>query len=56
MELAVRLKYIGPEELRPIQSLCVILGKQLYHLRNALLKRLRQVPGPRSLAPGPQTF
>lgn len=54
MELAVRLRYIGPEELQPIQAQCVVLGKQLYHLRDALLKRLRQVAGPRSLAPGPQ--
>jgi four helix bundle protein len=56
MELAVRLRYIGPDQLQPIQSQCVVLGKQLYHLRDALLKRLRQIPGPRPLAPGPKSL
>jgi four helix bundle protein len=40
LEVAVRLRYVDREQLQAIQAECVILGKQLYHLRDALLKRL----------------
>jgi len=55
LELAARFKFASSEELQPIQAECGILSKQLYHLRDALEKRLRRIPGPQSLAPGPQT-
>ncbi len=40
LELAARLQYADLERLKPIQAECVILGKQLYHLRDAVQKRL----------------
>ena len=39
LELAVRLKFSGPAELQPVLDECVILGRQLYKLRDALLRR-----------------
>jgi four helix bundle protein len=44
LELAGRLNYIGAKELQPVQEQCVYLGRQLYQLRDALLKRLRPTP------------
>ncbi len=40
LELAARLHYVAAEQVQSIQVECVILGKQLYHLRDALQKRL----------------
>jgi four helix bundle protein len=39
LELAVRLKFAGPDELQPVLDECVVLEKQLYKLRDALLRR-----------------
>jgi four helix bundle protein len=39
LELAARLKFVGEAELQPLLNECVILGKQLYKLRDALLRR-----------------
>lgn len=44
LELAARLKYIAEEELGPIQEQCIYLGRQLYQLRDALLKRVGPTP------------
>ena len=41
LEIAVRLKYFARDEFDRILVLVVALGKQLYSLRNALLKRLK---------------
>ncbi len=40
LEVAARLQYVAAGQVQPIQAECVILGKQLYHLRDALQKRL----------------
>jgi four helix bundle protein len=48
LELAARLNYIGTEQLRPLEEQCVILGKQLNQLHDALAK----APGP-ALTPNP---
>jgi four helix bundle protein len=40
LELASRLGYTGEAELKPALDTCVVLGKQLYRLRDALRKRL----------------
>jgi four helix bundle protein len=39
LEIAVRLGYIAPEKLIPVVDQAVVLGKQLYALRNALARR-----------------
>jgi four helix bundle protein len=39
LEIASRLGYIGPSDLRPILEQSAILGKQLHALRDALLNR-----------------
>lgn len=41
LEIAVRLKYLPTTEFGPILERVVSLGKQLYALRNALLRRLK---------------
>jgi four helix bundle protein len=41
LELAARLKYVDDEQMGPVQEQCVYLGRQLYQLRGALMKRLR---------------
>jgi len=41
LEIAVRLKYLPTIEFGPILERVVSLGKQLYALRNALLRRLK---------------
>jgi collagenase-like PrtC family protease len=38
MEIAARLKYISTEQLTEMLALAASLGKQLYALRNALVK------------------
>jgi four helix bundle protein len=50
LELAARLGYVADEKLRPVQTECLILGKQLHQLRDALVKRLRSaaLPNPQS--------
>src|SRR5437588_8203464 len=40
-EIAIRLSYVSLEEARSIAEHAESLGKQLYALRNALLKRVR---------------
>ena len=40
LELASRLGYAQPSDLEPVFQECVVLGKQLYKLRDALQKRL----------------
>src|SRR5207244_1516772 len=44
LELAARLRYVTEQELQPVQEQCVYLGRQLHHLRDALLKRLSPTP------------
>ena len=44
LEIAARLKYIQPEQLRPILDHTVSLGRQLYALRNALLRKVQGSP------------
>jgi len=39
LEVAGRLQYVDIAELAPILDQCVVLGKQLYKLRDALMKR-----------------
>ena len=39
LEVAVRLGYVVPERIEHVMREAVVLGKQLYALRNALLKR-----------------
>src|SRR4051794_9344981 len=39
LELAARLKYLAASELKSFLDECVILGKQLYRLRDALARR-----------------
>lgn len=41
LEIGVRLKYLSTNELGPILERVVSLGRQLYALRNALLRRLK---------------
>lgn len=55
LELALRLSYARAEDLAPVLEECVILSKQLRHLRDSLGKRTRpnEVPNPQSLIPNP---
>lgn len=39
LEVAIRLGYIAPAIVEPVLREAIVLGKQLYALRNALLKR-----------------
>ena len=39
LEIAVRLKHCSPEQFNQIMELSVSLSKQLYALRNALMKK-----------------
>jgi four helix bundle protein len=39
LEIACRLAYLRPEQLTPVLGESAILGKQLFALRNALVKR-----------------
>ena len=41
LEIAIRLRYVSLQEARSIAEHAESLGKQLYALRNALLKRAR---------------
>jgi len=41
LEIAIRLRYVSLQEARSIAEHAESLGKQLYALRNALLKRSR---------------
>jgi four helix bundle protein len=63
LEIAVRLKYCTSKQLDPILQQTASLGRQLYALRNALIKKnlaldsrppaplKKPTPGPRPLAP-----
>ena len=42
LEIAARLKYLLPEQLEKILQRVTSLGKQLYALRNALIKGLKE--------------
>jgi four helix bundle protein len=42
LEIAARLKYLPPEQLEQVLQRVVSLGKQLYALRNALIKGLKE--------------
>jgi four helix bundle protein len=42
LEIAARLKYLLPEQLEQVLQRIVSLGKQLYALRNALIKGLKE--------------
>lgn len=55
IELAGGLGYGGADVLKPIQSQCLILGRQLHQLRDALLRRLRApaLPNPQPPIPNP---
>ncbi len=50
LEIAGRLKYVTPDHLNKLFSATHSLGKQLYALRNSLIKKS---PGPRPPIPGP---
>jgi four helix bundle protein len=39
LELAARLQFVSKAELVPVREQCVILGKQIYRLRDALRRR-----------------
>jgi four helix bundle protein len=39
LEIAVRLGYVAPAQLAPVVEEAVVVGKQLYALRNALARR-----------------
>ena len=51
LEIATRLKYISPEQLKQILMSVTSLGRQLYALRNALRDPQKPAPGPRPPAP-----
>jgi len=51
LEIATRLKYLSPEQLKQTLISITSLGRQLYALRNALLKPQNPAPGPRPPAP-----
>jgi four helix bundle protein len=51
LEIATRLKYLSPEQLKRVLSSITSPGRQLYALRNALLKSQPLTPGPRPPAP-----
>jgi hypothetical protein len=40
LELALRLEYWAEPQLRPVFEECTVLGKQVYRLRDALMKRV----------------
>jgi four helix bundle protein len=42
LEIATRLKYILPEQFEQILQRTVSLGKQLYALRNSLMRRIKE--------------
>ena len=42
LEIATRLKYLSPEQLEQMLQRVMPLGKQLYALRNALIKGLKE--------------
>jgi four helix bundle protein len=42
LEIATRLKYILPEQFEQILQRAVSLGKQLYALRNSLMRRIKE--------------
>jgi len=44
LEIAVRLNYVDETRMNPIREQCDHLSRQLYQLRNALLKRLGPTP------------
>lgn len=46
LEIALRLKYVASEQALPVRDHIATLGKQLYHLRDALKRRLSPAPGP----------
>jgi len=39
LEIALGLGYIAPAEVKPILDQSIVLGRQLYALRDALLRR-----------------
>ncbi|MEP6741679.1 MAG: four helix bundle protein [bacterium] len=49
IEIAMRLKYISPERFDEVRERCVSLSKQLFALRNALMKTVTLHP----LTPAP---
>jgi four helix bundle protein len=51
LEIAARLKYLSPEQLKQTLVSITSLGRQIYALRNALLKPQPPAPGPRPPAP-----
>jgi four helix bundle protein len=51
LEVAARLKYLSPEQLKETLSRVGSLGKQLYALRNALMRAQNSAPSPRPPAP-----
>ena len=46
LEIAVRLKYLSAEQFNERLKRIATIGKQIYALRNALMKRLNPTPGP----------
>lgn len=53
LEIAVRLKYLSPEQLSSVLDRSVSLARQLHALRNALVSRERK--GPERPSPQPPT-
>lgn len=51
LEIATRLKYLSPEQLKQILVSVTSLGRQLYSLRNALRNSPKPAPGLRPPAP-----
>lgn len=49
LEIAARLKYLSSEQLKLVLVAVAALGRQLYALRNALMKPQPPAPGPRPL-------
>ena len=45
LEIAMRLKYLSSEQFNEVLERIISIGKQLYALRNALMKRLNPAPG-----------
>jgi four helix bundle protein len=45
LEIAMRLKYLSWEQFEEVLKRIASIGKQLYALRNALMKGLKPAPG-----------
>jgi four helix bundle protein len=52
LEIAIRLGYVGSDEMQATTKQASALGRQLYALRNSLTRSRPPTPGPRPPTPG----